>query len=186
VGSKEWHSTKGCALQLTQQSFEWFIATLELHSRRIFVTCSREDYMRISSYRKWKQIACLVFSLALPMSEVAAASSQPLFSPEQLPIAPPQDQSQPSATQTPSPQPGAVQSSSDQSQNGIARPVGTAAAPAEPVNGVAATRPVGAAIAPAKQRCARVILIRMSIVIGAAVAVGTVVALTRASPSRPN
>jgi len=143
--------------------------------------------MRISSYRKGKQIAvCLVFSLALPVSEVAAASPQPLFSPQQSQSAPAQDQSQPSATQTPSPRPGAAQSSSDQSQNGIARPVGTAAAPAEPVTGVAATRPVGAAIAPAKQRRARIILIRMSIVLGAAVAVGAVVALTRASPSRPN
>jgi hypothetical protein len=143
--------------------------------------------MRISSYRNGKQFAvCLVFSLALSISEVAAASPQPSFSAQQSQSAPAQDQSQPSGTQTQSTTSGAAQTDSDQSQNGIARPVGTAVAPAEPVTGVAATRPVGAAIAPAKQRRARVILIRMSIVIGAAVAVGTVVALTRASPSRPN
>jgi hypothetical protein len=41
-------------------------------------------------------------------------------------------------------------------------------------------------IAPAKQRRTRAILIRVSIVVGAAIAVGTVVALSRSSPSRPN
>ena len=80
----------------------------------------------------------------------------------------------------------AQQTGSEQSPTGAAKPVGTAAAPAEPVTGVAAARPAGAAIAPAKQRRARAILIRVSIVIGAAIAVGTVVALSRASPSRPN
>jgi hypothetical protein len=141
--------------------------------------------MRILSYRIGKQIpVCLVLCLVLPMSEMAAAT--PLPSAQQSQSAPTQDQSQSSAAQTQGPQSGSAQAGSDQSPNSIAKPLGTAAAPAEPVTGVAATRPVGSAIAPAKQRRARVILIRMSIVIGAAVAVGTVVALTRASPSRPN
>jgi hypothetical protein len=51
--------------------------------------------------------------------------------------------------------------------------------------GVAASRPAGAVIAPAKQHRARTILIRVSLAAGAAVAVGTVVALSRGSPGRP-
>jgi hypothetical protein len=143
--------------------------------------------MKISSYRIWKQIAvCLVLCLVLPMSEVAAAMPLSPVGPQQAQNAPAQNQAQPAGTQTQSPQSGVAPAGSDQPQNGVAKPVGTAAAPAEPVTGVAASRPVGAAIAPAKQRRARAILIRISIVVGAAVAVGTVVALTRASPSRPN
>ena len=78
------------------------------------------------------------------------------------------------------------QSGSEQQQNNATKPVGTAAAPYEKTTGVAASRPAGAVIAPAKQRRARSILIRVGVIVGAAVAVGTVVALSRASPSRPN
>jgi hypothetical protein len=64
-------------------------------------------------------------------------------------------------------------------------PVGTAAAPVAKPSGVAASRPAGAAIAPAKQRRAKAILIRVGIIVGAGVAVGTVAALSRSSSSRP-
>jgi hypothetical protein len=70
-------------------------------------------------------------------------------------------------------------------QNEPAKPVGTAAAPYEKTTGVAASRPAGAVIAPAKQRRVRTFLIRMGIVIGAGIAVGTVAALSHGSPSRP-
>ena len=70
------------------------------------------------------------------------------------------------------------------SQDNAVKPVGTAAAPLQKVTGIAASRPVGAVIAPAKQRRARSFLIRTGIVIGGVVAIGTVVLLTRASPSR--
>jgi hypothetical protein len=78
------------------------------------------------------------------------------------------------------------QPSAKQQQNGTQEPVGTAAA--QPVNptGVAASRPAGAAIAPAKQRRARSILIKVGALLGAGVAVGTVVALSSASPSQPS
>jgi len=82
-------------------------------------------------------------------------------------------------------QPGTPQSGSEQEQSGAPKPVGTAAAPYEKTTGVAASRPAGAVIAPAKQRRARTILIRFAVVVGAAVAIGTVVALSHASPSRP-
>jgi hypothetical protein len=75
---------------------------------------------------------------------------------------------------------------SDQQQTPPQKPVGTAAAPEEKPVGVAASRPAGAVIAPAKQKRVRIILIRTAIIVGAAVAVGTVVALSKGSPSRPN
>lgn len=72
-----------------------------------------------------------------------------------------------------------------QQQEGGAKPVGTAAAPYEKPAGVAASRPAGAVIAPAKQRRARSIFIKVGVIVGAGVAVGTVVALSHSSSSRP-
>ncbi len=83
---------------------------------------------------------------------------------------------QSSSAQQPSPNP----------QSETQAPLGTAAATFVKTTGVAASRPAGAAIAPAKQRRARSILIRVGIIAGAGVAVGTVVALASASPSRPH
>jgi hypothetical protein len=94
--------------------------------------------------------------------------------------------SQSDSSQSGSSQSGASQSSSETPQNSAPKPVGTAAAPVMKSGGVAASRPAGAVIAPGKQRRARSILIRVGVIAGAAVAVGTVVALTHASPSRPN
>ena len=79
-----------------------------------------------------------------------------------------------------------VPSAPAQQQSNAPKPVGTAAAPYEKTTGVAASRPAGAVIAPGKQKRAHVILIRVAIVVGAAIAVGTVVALSKGSPSRPN
>jgi hypothetical protein len=79
-----------------------------------------------------------------------------------------------------------TQPASDPQQTPPQKPVGTAAAPDEKPVGVAASRPAGAVIAPAKQKRVRIILIRTAIILGAAVAVGTVVALSKGSPSRPN
>lgn len=64
-------------------------------------------------------------------------------------------------------------------------PEGTAVAQPVIATGVAASRPAGAAIAPAKQRRARSILIKVGVILGTGAAVGTVVALSSASPSRP-
>lgn len=83
-------------------------------------------------------------------------------------------------------QQAAPQSAPEQKQNTVPKPVGSAVAPYEKTTGVAASRPAGAVIAPAKQRQARSIVIRVSIVVGAAIAIGTVVALSHGSPSQPN
>jgi len=111
----------------------------------------------------------------------------------------PESESQPSA---PAPQPTAPQptapaqgqqpaASQPQSQSPQApspppqRPVGTAAAETSNAGGVAASQPAGVAIAPAKQRRARTIVLRVGALVGAGVAVGTVVALTQATSSKP-
>jgi len=64
-------------------------------------------------------------------------------------------------------------------------PVGTAAAESVQTTGVAAFRPAGAAVAPAKQRRARSILIKVGALVGAGVAIGTTMALSQGSPSKP-
>jgi hypothetical protein len=64
-------------------------------------------------------------------------------------------------------------------------PVGTAAAEPTHAAGIAASQPAGVAIAPAKQHRVRTIVIRVGAIIGAGVAVGTIVALTAATPSKP-
>lgn len=83
-----------------------------------------------------------------------------------------------------SPQPAQTQSS-PQSQPPAQKPVGTAASEAPDASGIAASQPAGVAIAPAKQRRTRTIILRMGAIIGAGVAVGSVVALTSATPSKP-
>jgi hypothetical protein len=90
---------------------------------------------------------------------------------------PRQDQPQPNQNQQ--------QPSHDQQQNGGTQPVGTAAAPAVNGTGVSGSRVSGAAIAPAKQRRVRTILISVSVIVAAGVAIGTVVALSHATPSQP-
>ncbi|MFZ0957648.1 MAG: STAS domain-containing protein [Candidatus Sulfotelmatobacter sp.] len=79
----------------------------------------------------------------------------------------------------------ASQPSPIQQQDVPQEPVGTAAAEFIKTTGVAASKPAGSAIAPAKQRRARSILIKVAAIAGAGVAVGVVVALSAASPSRP-
>lgn len=96
-----------------------------------------------------------------------------LASAVQQTAAPPQSQS------------GQSQSSTSQTEAAPQKPVGTAAAEAPNVTGVAASQPAGVAIAPAKQRRVRTIILRTGALIGAGVAVGSVVALTAGTSSKP-
>jgi hypothetical protein len=64
-------------------------------------------------------------------------------------------------------------------------PEGTAAARAAKTIGGPASKPAGSAIAPAKQRQVRSLLIKIGAIAGAGVALGTVYALTRGTPSKP-
>lgn len=91
--------------------------------------------------------------------------------------------------------PGAVsaQSSSGQQANSTSsnaqqkpqsEPSGTAVAPQVQVSGGAASKPAGVAIAPPKQRRTRSLLIKFGFIAGAGAALGTVAALSAASPGR--
>jgi len=171
--------------------------------------------VRISSYWPGKQIASgLVMFMVAPF--VGAASAQPMeaFRSQEPQIGSstqdkPEDSnrragnrdddaSRPGEAYPDNPDPvrtqiedqgaqlGTSPASAQQAQNETPKPVGTAAAPYEKTTGVAASRPAGAVIAPAKQRRARSILIRVGVIVGGAVAIGTVVALSHGSPSRPN
>ncbi len=98
-------------------------------------------------------------------------------------------QTQNSSATTVPPQSAPAQQPPDQTQPAQSsppqRPVGTAAAEAPNASGIAASQPAGVAIAPAKQHRVRTIVLRTGAIIGAGVAVGTVVALTAATPSKP-
>ena len=102
----------------------------------------------------------------------AAASSQPL--PDAPGAASPASQSQNNGPQD-----------QQQGQKPPAAPAGAAAAQAAPTAGGAGSRPAGMAIAPAKQHQVRSFLIKLGAIAGGAVAIGTVYALSRTSPSRP-
>jgi len=130
-------------------------------------------------------LVCLPLGSARAMAQQAPASTSKAEQPSAssliaaLPDAPapaegPAGQQQGSGGQATSP-----------GQQSPSQPMGTAAAPAEPSGGVAASRPAGAVIAPAKQKRTRSFVIKLSLLIGGAVAIGTVAALSSASPSHP-
>jgi hypothetical protein len=74
---------------------------------------------------------------------------------------------------------------SDKQNEKMQRPVGTAAAEAPKVSGITAAQPAGAAIAPAKQRRVRIVVLKVGAILAAGAAVGTVVALSAGTPSKP-
>src|SRR5712671_3720933 len=94
-----------------------------------------------------------------------------------------QDPPLPSPSETSQPSTPATQSQPQEQTPH--EPLGTAAAESVQPSGVAASRPAGAAVAPAKQRRVRSILIKVGALVGAGVAIGTTMALSQGSPSRP-
>jgi hypothetical protein len=120
-------------------------------------------------------------------------STVPAIAVEELPDSPGTvwAKSETSAQQNPGAQPIDPQSeppAADKNSNKnekLQRPVGTAAAEAPKVSGITAAQPAGAAIAPAKQRRVRIIVLKVGAILGAGAAIGTVVALSAATPSKP-
>jgi hypothetical protein len=108
------------------------------------------------------------------MVNPSAPPLQPVSPSEQAPASPPPSAPQQTLPSAPSPAQGAAQ-----------QPAGTAAAEGTPTAGGLASKPAGNAIAPAKQRQTRSLLIKLGAIAAAGVAVGTVVALTKGSPSHP-
>ena len=76
-------------------------------------------------------------------------------------------------------------SNADKKPEQLQRPIGTAAAEAPKVSGITAAQPAGAAIAPAKQRRVLTLVLKVGAILGASAAIGTVVALSAATPSKP-
>jgi len=100
------------------------------------------------------------------------------------PVQPQQQEQQ--LPSTPSPQPSATTNTQPaQPVTQRENPVGTAAAEKGVTRGGAASKPAGTAIAPAKQRQVRSLLIKLGVVAAAGVAVGTVVGLSKGSPTSP-
>jgi len=81
-------------------------------------------------------------------------------------------------------QPGTSQSTPADQQTSA--PVGTAAAPYVKADGVTAARPTGAAIAPGKQKRSHSLAIKVGLLVGGAIAIGTVAGLSLASSSKPH
>jgi len=120
---------------------------------------------------------------ALPEGASEKLPDSPGVVQSQIQNAPQQPSSSPEAA-SPSPQSQTPQSMPDQGAK-LQRPVGTAAAEAPAVSGITAAQPAGVAIAPAKQRRVRVIVLKVGAIVGAGVAVGTVVALTAGTGGKP-
>ena len=147
--------------------------------------------MRISAY--WLQqpiTAALVILMAVPLGvqaqqpvpaqqEATPAVQQAPQPPAQTTQALPSDPASVAASAS-NPSSNA-QSSAQAQQTAPQEPVGTAAAPYEKPLGVPASSPAGAVIAPGKQKRSRSILIKVGLIVGAAVAIGTVVALSESS-----
>jgi hypothetical protein len=110
---------------------------------------------------------------ASPVAEPPAVNTQENTAPA------PQPQAQ--ANELPN-SPGTTRSTQTRSTE---KPLGTAAAEIGIASGTTASKPAGVAIAPAKQHQSRSLLIKLGAVIGAGVALGTVMALSSGSPSRP-
>lgn len=83
------------------------------------------------------------------------------------------------------PLPEAPQVQTPQSQEPATVPSGAAGAKAPNVKGAPVAQPAGAAVAPPRQRGHRSLLIKLGLVAGAGIAVGSVVALSKASSARP-
>lgn len=123
---------------------------------------------------------------ALAYAAAQATQSQPVSPTDSTPSTETPAAPQPSSAAASEQGTGIAGGSSSSSQENSSPPVGTAVAPYEKTTGVAASRPAGAVIAPAKQKRRRAFVVRVGLLVGAAVAVGTVVALSKGSPSHPN
>lgn len=117
-------------------------------------------------------------SAPLALAELPDSPGAAWAKSQQQASAPQQSSSQPNA-QTTQPQ------ASENSDQKLQHPVGTAAAEAPKVSGVTAAQPSGVALAPAKQRRVRVIALKVGAIIGAGAALGVVIALSEATPSKP-
>jgi hypothetical protein len=136
-------------------------------------------------------VSVLVFLLSGATAPLLAQQQAPAEQPAQNSTQPPIELPENPGRSTPAPATSAPAPQNTLPQNNVPpapqQPSGTAVAPAVQVSGSAASKPAGVAIAPPKQRQIRSWLIRFGFIAGAGAALGTVVALSAASPGRvPN
>ena len=155
--------------------------------------------MKVQSFNLLRSVVAgaLILLLLAPIAQAAPRQTVPDQQPQTDRTTQPQPQSVPTSNsnlpqapaaqnQTNAQKPADQQTSPEPRPGNPSEPVGTAVAPLESPVGAAVSRPTGAAIAPAKQKRRHTFIIRLGLVVGAAVAIGTVVALSKASPNRPN
>jgi hypothetical protein len=132
-------------------------------------------------------VCLLVFLLSIAAEPLIAQEQQQTTQPAQNSTQPPIELPEnPGRSSTPAPGPSAPVPQNNNVPP-APQPSGTAVAPEVQASGITASRPAGVAIAPPKQRQIRTWLIRFGFIAGAGVALGTVAALSAASPSRvPN
>lgn len=128
--------------------------------------------------RKRSRFHTLAFVSLISVFSLLTAAAQDSTPPPELPDSPGTVSAAASEKQ-------AASNAKGSDTNASQKPVGTAAADKPETTGVAASKPAGAAIAPARQRHVRSLLLKVGAIVGAGVAVGTVAALSSASPSRP-
>ena len=137
-----------------------------------------------------------VVSSGVPLLASPQQSSDPNAAAPQQPAAQQQPQQTQTEQQQPEQQPAQQQTNSlpdapqAQTQTPAAQqqapaPSGSAGAKAATVKGAPVAQPTGAAIAPARQRGHHSLLVKVGLLAGAGIAVGTAVALAERSPSRP-
>lgn len=126
---------------------------------------------------------------AAPQQGQQPSSPGVTVDPSQGPLTPPpstNEQQQPAAAQpSTTPPEGPTPQTTTTEQQGQRQPLGAATAGAVRTTGGGASRPAGNAIAPAKQHQVRSFLIKMSAIAAAGVAIGTVYALSKGTPSVP-
>lgn len=123
----------------------------------------------------------------LPASALIAMLLVPTFSIASEPVLERhQETTSPVTRQVADPQQAIPPATSTAPPDSVSPTQGTAAAPDMRPEGSPGSRPAGAAIAAAKQRRAHTFAIRVGLLVGAGIAIGTVVALTAGSSSRPN
>lgn len=92
---------------------------------------------------------------------------------------------EPNVPEAPNPQTAPPPDSSPSSPARQQPPAGVAVGERGVTSGGAASRPAGAALAPSEQHQYRSLLIKIGIIAAGGIAVGTIVALTKGSPSKP-
>ena len=102
-----------------------------------------------------------------------------------LPSAPEPQQTPAPSGSTTAPSTQLSQRPSQQPATVTTEPLGTAAAENVPTNGGGASRPAGTAIAGEKQHQTRALLLKIGAIAAVGIAVGTIVALSKGTPSTP-